>query len=147
MVRFGEDRTALKFGSQKINLHQEDSMIEPRAASPATGSADVCFITEKSLQDAVNHLELHGIEIEIGPINRTGAGGKIISLYIRDPDHNLIELSNDLQALWVDVGGIRIENRPWTGLLVIWSPEDFKSVLLRRPWAMDIPLRCSPSNV
>lgn len=91
-TRFGE-RHAVSFGSQKINLHEVGREFSPRAAQATAGSGDLCFLIEGSLTDAQAHLTEHDIEIEEGPVDRTGATGPIRSLYIRDPDNNLIELS------------------------------------------------------
>ncbi|MDQ0427320.1 catechol 2,3-dioxygenase-like lactoylglutathione lyase family enzyme [Planomicrobium stackebrandtii] len=94
IVRFGEGRTALTFGQQKINLHEAGNEFIPKAARPTAGSGDLCFITETALPAVMDHLEASGISVEEGPVKRTGAQGEINSLYIRDPDGNLIELSN-----------------------------------------------------
>jgi catechol 2,3-dioxygenase-like lactoylglutathione lyase family enzyme len=91
---FGEGRVALHFGAQKINLHQADHLLEPKAAHPTHGSADLCFITGMPLADVEAHLKRHEVPVEEGPVRRTGSQGQIVSLYIRDPDGNLIELSN-----------------------------------------------------
>ena len=90
---FGEGRKALAFGSQKINLHEEGKEFEPKSAKPTAGSGDLCFIINTSLKEAEEHLRKCGICVEEGPVARTGAMGPITSLYIRDPDANLIELS------------------------------------------------------
>lgn len=95
-VAFGEGRKALAFGQQKINLHQAGREFEPKAKQPTPGSADLCFIVATPLADVVAQLQLHGVTVIEGPVTRTGATGPIRSVYIRDPDHNLIELSNPL---------------------------------------------------
>ncbi len=89
----GSTRWALRFGHSKINLHQKGREAEPKAAHPATGSADLCLLTDAPMADWIRHLTVHGIQIEEGPVPRTGATGPIISVYIRDPDRNLIEVS------------------------------------------------------
>jgi len=91
---FKGTRVALKFGNQKINLHLLGSEFEPKAFNVKAGSADLCFIIEIPLREAKNHIENLGIEIEEGIVSRTGANGEIESIYVRDPDKNLIELSN-----------------------------------------------------
>ena len=95
-VTFGEGRKALAFGNQKINLHQAGREFEPKAERPTLGSADLCFIVATSLEAVVAHLERQGAAIIEGPVQRTGATGPIRSVYLRDPDQNLIELSNPL---------------------------------------------------
>lgn len=93
-VEFGEGRIALSFGQQKINLHQLGKEFEPKAQNVKSGSADLCFIIETPVEQAINDLELRGINVIEGPVQRTGALGKIKSAYFRDADGNLIEVSN-----------------------------------------------------
>ena len=95
LVTFGaQGRKALSFGSQKINLHVAGKEFEPKARTPVPGSADVCFITATPIAEVQAHLAAHGVAVEEGPVPRTGAVGPITSVYIRDPDGNLIEISN-----------------------------------------------------
>ena len=91
---FGEGRVALKFGSQKINLHKKGQEFEPKANKPIPGSEDLCFITETKLKKAMEYVKSMGVNILEGPVARTGAIGSIISFYFRDPDGNLIEVAN-----------------------------------------------------
>ena len=93
VVTFGEGRKALAFGSQKINLHELGHQFEPKAGQPTPGSADLCFITELSMDEVVIHLNALGVKVVEGPVKRTGAKGPIRSVYLRDPDANLIEVS------------------------------------------------------
>lgn len=95
-ISFGEGRKALRFGHQKINLHQVDKEFEPKAHQPTSGSADLCFLVDTPIQQIIEELAIHQITIEDGPVKRTGATTAILSVYIRDPDHNLIELANNL---------------------------------------------------
>ncbi|NVI90197.1 VOC family protein [Actinomadura sp. BRA 177] len=92
-VTFGAGRRALAFRTSKINLHQAGREFEPKAARPTPGSADLCLIVTVPLDEVLADLERHGVPVEEGPVPRTGATGPITSVYIRDPDHNLIELS------------------------------------------------------
>ncbi|MBX5172184.1 VOC family protein [Rhizobium sp. NZLR1b] len=91
---FAEGRKALKFGRQKINLHQAGHEFEPKARHPTPGSGDLCFITETPLAYVIAHLQASGVVIEEGPVERTGATGRLRSVYFGDPDGNLIEVSN-----------------------------------------------------
>jgi catechol 2,3-dioxygenase-like lactoylglutathione lyase family enzyme len=90
------DRKALRFGEQKINLHQAGKEFEPKAERPTPGSGDLCFITKTPLEDVISHLKASRCAIELGPVDRAGAVGGMRSIYIRDPDLNLIEISNYL---------------------------------------------------
>jgi catechol 2,3-dioxygenase-like lactoylglutathione lyase family enzyme len=94
LVTFHQDRKALIFGNQKINLHQKGKEFEPKAGKPTCGSADLCFISNTDLKDVLKELQERGVEIIEGIVDRTGAIGKIKSIYFRDPDKNLIEVSN-----------------------------------------------------
>ncbi len=89
----GSTRTALTFGSQKINLHQAGAEFDPKAANPAPGTADLCFLTSHPIAAWQAALKAQNIAVEQGPVHRTGATGRILSLYIRDPDGNLIEIA------------------------------------------------------
>lgn len=91
---FGEGRIALKFGAQKINLHQSGKEFEPKARTPTPGSADVCFITDLPIQEAYDRVSEKKVQIVEGIVSRTGAAGPIQSFYFRDPDQNLIEVSS-----------------------------------------------------
>lgn len=93
-VTFGAGRTALHFGQQKINLHPADNIPGLVADQPTPGSGDLCFITEVPMAEVVAHLERCGVPIVAGPGPRAGAIGTIRSVYIRDPDQNLVEISN-----------------------------------------------------
>lgn len=94
VITFGTGRKALIFGNQKINLHEKGKEFEPKANFPTCGSTDLCFITSMKIEAIKRELKNMKIEIIEGIVERTGAIGKIRSLYIRDPDNNLIELSN-----------------------------------------------------
>jgi catechol 2,3-dioxygenase-like lactoylglutathione lyase family enzyme len=94
VVTFGGERMALQFGRQKINLHERGKEFEPKALRPTPGSGDLCFVTEVPLPQVVNHIRSCGVQVIEGPVRRTGAVGPIESIYIRDPDGNLIEVSN-----------------------------------------------------
>ena len=94
VVVFDGGRVALSFGRQKINLHEEGKEFEPKAMRPTSGSADLCFISDASIDSVTSTLVSQGIEIVEGPVSKTGACGPIRSIYFRDPDGNLIEVSN-----------------------------------------------------
>ena len=94
VVTFGENRKALSFGSQKINLQQLGRESTLRAEKPTPGSADVCFVTSAPLSDVVAHLNACSVNLIGGPVERIGARGLMMSVYFRDPDMNLIEVSN-----------------------------------------------------
>jgi len=95
-VTFGAGRKALSFGVQKINLHEHGKEFEPKAERPTPGSADLCLLTSSSTAQVIEHLRKQQVEIEEGPVQRTGARGPIESVYFRDPDGNLIEVSHYL---------------------------------------------------
>ncbi len=94
VVTFGEGRKALTFGSQKVNLQQlgrESTLI---AEKPTPGSADICFVTSAPIFEVVAHLKSCGVRLVGGPVERNGARGMMMSVYFRDPDLNLVEVSN-----------------------------------------------------
>ena len=93
---FEDGRIALRFGDQKINLHQAGRPIQPHARKPTPGSADICLIVDGSLDAVERELERAGVVFELGPVPRAGATGPIRSLYLRDPDDNLVELSEPI---------------------------------------------------
>jgi len=93
-ITFGAGRRALAFGTQKINLHAAGRELEPKAASPTPGSADLCFLTTAPPAEVLAHLEACGVPVVEGPVARTGARGPIVSVYLRDPDGNLLEISS-----------------------------------------------------
>jgi catechol 2,3-dioxygenase-like lactoylglutathione lyase family enzyme len=95
-VTFGAGRRALAFGQSKINLHPADAPIAPHASHPVPGSADLCFVTSESPESVIAHLRRCGVKVEDGPVPRTGALGPITSVYLRDPDGNLVEVSSYL---------------------------------------------------
>ena len=94
VVTFAGTRKALAFGQQKINLHQLGNEFEPKALRPTAGAADLCFIATTPLEAVIRELQAKNVAIEEGPVKRTGALGPMRSIYIRDPDQNLIEISN-----------------------------------------------------
>lgn len=98
VITFGDNRKALQFGQQKLNLHQAGQEFEPKAAYPTPGAMDLCLITQMPLPQVIEHLEACGVTLETGIVPRTGALGKIDSVYFRDPDGNLLEISNYSQG-------------------------------------------------
>ena len=111
VVTFGAGRTALRFGQQKINLHEVGKEYKPNAARPTPGSGDLCFLSDRPLAEWINHLRALGVTIEEGPAKKTGALGPIESIYVRDPDRNLVEISNALDR--DDLEPIRAWLREW----------------------------------
>lgn len=95
-VTFGEGRRALAFGDQKLNLHQAGREFEPKARRPTPGAVDICFTTDVPLDEVAAHLRAESVDIELGPVDKTGARGPLRSLYFRDPDGNLVEVSNEV---------------------------------------------------
>lgn len=96
VITFGEQRYALQFGQQKINIHQYGKEFEPKAHLPVPGALDLCFISDIPLAEVQAHIQQQGVEIIEGPVKRTGAMGPILSIYLRDVDLNLIEISEYL---------------------------------------------------
>jgi catechol 2,3-dioxygenase-like lactoylglutathione lyase family enzyme len=97
-VRFADDRWALAFGSQKLNLHQVDRPLDPNVRHATPGAADFCLISPTPLAQIMPELARHGVPVVLGPVRRTGAVGELVSLYIYDPDENLVELSNPVES-------------------------------------------------
>lgn len=96
-VSFGEGRRALAFGDQKLNLHQAGREFEPKALRPTPGAIDLCLVTDVPLDEVAAHLRSESVVIEHGPVDKIGARSTLRSLYFRDPDGNLIEVSNEIQ--------------------------------------------------
>ena len=96
VVRFGDGRIALQIGVQKINLHGAGREIEPKAESPTPGAIDLCFLTDMSAAEIEAHLDRCGVEIVLGPVFRSGAMNRLQSIYIRDPDGNLVEIAREV---------------------------------------------------
>ncbi len=92
-VAFQNGRKAVVFGNQKINFHESGKEFDPKALRPTPGSADLCLVARDSLMKIMSHLDLCGVKIIEGPVERTGAMGPMTSIYIRDPDQNLIEVA------------------------------------------------------
>jgi len=95
-VTFGKGRRALAFGEQKLNLHRAGREFEPKAAHPTPGSSDLCFVTAVPLDMVIAHLRGVGVAIEAGPVSKVGAQRSLRSVYVRDPDGNLIEIANEM---------------------------------------------------
>jgi catechol 2,3-dioxygenase-like lactoylglutathione lyase family enzyme len=95
-VTFGEGRRALLAGDQKLNLHEAGREFEPKACDPRPGAIDLCFTTTTPLDEVVVHLRAAGIAVEHGPVSKTGARAALRSVYVRDPDGNLIEIANEV---------------------------------------------------
>lgn len=94
VVTFGEGRVGLGFGANKINLHQQGKEFEPKAHRPTPGSADLCLITKRTIAEVIQHLESCHVPVVHGPVTKIGALGPMLSVYLRDPDLNLIEVSH-----------------------------------------------------
>ena len=90
---FGQGRRALRFGEQKINIHDASTVTDIYAAHPTPGSLDLCFLADRPLDQVIAQLRAAGIAIELGTVKRTGARFALLSVYVRDPDDNLIEIS------------------------------------------------------
>ena len=93
VIEFAGHRKALRFGNQKINLHEVNHEFEPKAQNPKPGAIDLCLLTSQDIDRTMAHLQQHNIQIIEGPVRRTGATGPLVSLYFRDPDGNLLELA------------------------------------------------------
>ena len=92
----GEARKSLKFGDQKINLHHARLPCKPHANNPLCGALDICFLSSTTIEEWQNILSKNNVVIEEGPVQKTGSTGPIMSLYVREPDQNLIEISNKI---------------------------------------------------
>lgn len=97
-IRFGQGRRALRIGDQKINLHPIGAAIEPKATAPTPGSADLCFVTRTDIDSVSARLVRAGVSIVAGPVGRSGARAELRSIYIHDPDGNLIEIANEVES-------------------------------------------------
>lgn len=91
---FGTGRTALHFGAHKLNLHQAGAELKPHARHPRPGSMDLCLLSDRPVDELAAELSADGVDILEGPVERAGAGGPLRSIYLRDPDGNLIEIAN-----------------------------------------------------
>ena len=99
VVTFEDNRKALRFGSQKINLHEASNEFDPKALKPTLGSADLCFLTSFPLDQVIVHFQSCNIPLVEGPVQQSGATGPIMSVYIRDPDGNLIEVARRIERM------------------------------------------------
>lgn len=97
-ISFERERIAIRCGQQKINLHEVGKEFEHKASKPLPGSADICLITDTPLKMAIDQLKFHAIEIIEGPVKKTGSQKTLLSIYVRDPDKNLLEISNYLPS-------------------------------------------------
>ena len=95
---FGDGRIALRFGDQKLNLHRAGAEVAPHAARPTPGSADLCFLVDAGLDEVVEALARADVPVELGPVARTGATSALNSVYVRDPDGNLVEFSQAVRT-------------------------------------------------
>ena len=93
-VEFGDGLHAMHFGNQKFNIHDATTDVRPKARNIVPGSEDFCLLTETPVSEVIRHLQHCGVAIEEGPVNRSGAAGTLESVYFRDPDGNLVEVSN-----------------------------------------------------
>ncbi|MBI3637372.1 MAG: nuclear transport factor 2 family protein [Candidatus Rokubacteria bacterium] len=133
VVTFGEGRTALRFGDQKINLHEAGRERDPRAAKPTPGSGDLCLRTRTPVADWAKRLSAAGVAIELGPVPRTGARGALESIYLRDPDDNLIEISNEVEQpdpiaplrAWLTAWQERVRAVDFAGGRALCAPDVF----------------------
>jgi catechol 2,3-dioxygenase-like lactoylglutathione lyase family enzyme len=96
VITFDDGRRALQAGAQKLNLHEAGREFQPKALFPTPGSGDLCFVTDEPLGEVVDRLRRLGVSIEVGPVARTGAVGPLRSVYVRDPDGNLVEIANQV---------------------------------------------------
>jgi catechol 2,3-dioxygenase-like lactoylglutathione lyase family enzyme len=96
VVTFDGDRRSIQIGEQKLNLHEAGHEFEPKARRATPGSGDICLVTDEPLQQVLDRLARVGVPIELGPVKRTGAMGQLSSIYVRDPDGNLVEIANQL---------------------------------------------------
>jgi catechol 2,3-dioxygenase-like lactoylglutathione lyase family enzyme/ketosteroid isomerase-like protein len=113
VVTFGEGRRALRFGHQKINLHAAGHEPARRAAHPTPGAGDLCLLTTAPLADWIAHVRTCGVPVEEGPVKRAGALGPIESIYLRDPDDNLVEIARAVDGADDELAPLRAWLREW----------------------------------